>query len=67
MSSFSCPHLNTETSFCIKLNVDCVPGRKGCVLTRKFEFAIPAEDRIKPKSTDKDYFKNLVSKSNKKK
>lgn len=49
MSSFSCPHLNTESIFCIKLNVDCVPGRKGCVLTRKFQFAVPAEERIKNK------------------
>jgi len=49
MSSFSCPHLNSETNFCIKLNVDCVPGIKGCVLTRKFHFAFPAEDRIKQK------------------
>ena len=49
MSSFSCPHLNTETDFCIKLNVDCVPGRKGCVLNRKFQFAFSPEDRIKKK------------------
>jgi hypothetical protein len=53
MSSFSCPHLNTETNFCIKLNVDCVPGRKGCVLTRKFQFAIPAEERIKNQNESK--------------
>jgi hypothetical protein len=46
MSSFSCPHLDIEKTFCIKLNVDCVPGRKGCVLNRKFQFAIPAEKRI---------------------
>jgi len=49
MSSFSCPHLDAEKVFCIKLNVDCVPGRKGCVLNRKFQFAIPAEERIKVK------------------
>ena len=47
MSSFSCPHLSTENNFCIKLSVECIPGRKGCVLNRKFQFAIPAEDRIK--------------------
>ncbi len=51
MSSFSCPHLEFEKTFCIKLNVDCVPGRKGCVLNRKFQFAVPAEDRIKIKPT----------------
>lgn len=49
MSSFSCPHLNTEKDFCIKLDVDCVPGRKGCVLTRKFQFAFPAKERIENK------------------
>ncbi|MCW8849850.1 MAG: hypothetical protein OQJ81_07720 [Melioribacteraceae bacterium] len=50
MSSFSCPHLDSENTFCIKLNVDCVPGRKGCVLNRKFQFAFPPEDRIKNKN-----------------
>lgn len=49
MSSFSCPHINTEKDFCIKLDVDCVPGRKGCVLTRKFQFAFPAKERIENK------------------
>lgn len=53
MSSFSCPFLETENTFCIKLNVDCVPGRKGCVLNRKFQFAIPAEERIKNKEKNK--------------
>ena len=53
MSSFSCPHLEVENTFCIKLNVDCVPGRKGCVLNRKFQFAIPAEERIKKKQNSK--------------
>jgi hypothetical protein len=54
MSSFSCPHLDIEKTFCIKINVDCVPGRKGCVLNRKFQFAIPAEKRIIMKEqTDK--------------
>ncbi|NWF89437.1 MAG: hypothetical protein HXY50_08235 [Ignavibacteriaceae bacterium] len=47
MSSFSCPHLNTETTYCNKLNVDCIPGRKGCVLAGKYQFAVPAEERIK--------------------
>ncbi len=53
MSSFSCPHLESETTHCIKLKVDCVPGRKGCVLNRKFQFAIPAEERIKIKKETK--------------
>jgi len=55
MSSFSCPHLNTESTFCIMLNVDCVPGRKGCVLTRKFQFAVPAEERIKQKESRNNF------------
>ena len=52
MSSFSCPHLDSEKDFCIKLNVVCVPGRKGCVLTKKFQFAIPADERVKNKILD---------------
>jgi hypothetical protein len=47
MNSFSCPHLNIKENFCIRLKTDCVPGRKGCVLHNRFEFAIPAEERIK--------------------
>ena len=48
MSSFSCPHLNIENGYCIMLNVDCVPGRKGCVISsRKFKFAFPPENRLK--------------------
>lgn len=50
MSSFSCPHLEIEKTFCIKLNVDCVPGRKGCVLNKKFQFAFSAEARVKNKN-----------------
>lgn len=47
MSSFSCPHIEFEKNYCFRLKVDCVPGRKGCVLNKKFVFAIPAEERIK--------------------
>lgn len=47
MSSFSCPHLEFEKTLCIRLKADCVPGRKGCVLNKKFVFAVPAEERIK--------------------
>lgn len=53
MSSFSCPHIESENIFCIKLKTDCVPGRKGCVLTPKFQFAIPAEERIKSRKSIK--------------
>jgi len=47
MSSFSCPHLKLESTYCLRLKIDCVPGRNGCVLNKKFQFAVPAEDRIK--------------------
>lgn len=53
MSSFSCPHLEFEKEFCIRLNLDCVPGRKGCVLKNKYSFALPVEERIKIKSLSK--------------
>lgn len=47
MSSFSCPHLDTKNTFCIRLKTDCVPGRPGCVLGKKYTFAVPAEERIR--------------------
>lgn len=49
MSSFSCPYLDSEKDNCIRLKEDCVPGRKGCVLIGKVEFAVSAEERIKKK------------------
>lgn len=52
MSSFSCPHIDPN-SFCQKLKVDCVPGRKGCILSNKVSFAIPADKRKMPKEQDK--------------
>lgn len=47
MSSFSCPHIDSLGTSCIRLKTDCVPGRKGCVLGKKYVFAVPAEERIK--------------------
>jgi len=47
MSSFSCPHLDIKNNFCLRIKTDCVPGRAGCVLGKKFSFAIPAEERIR--------------------
>lgn len=52
MSSFSCPHIDAS-SFCNRLNVDCIPGRKGCVLGKKVSFAIPAEKRKLPHELEK--------------
>lgn len=39
MSSFSCPHLDLEFNKCSRLQKDCIPGRTGCVLSGKVEFA----------------------------
>lgn len=53
MSSFSCPHLDTKETYCIRLKTECVPGRAGCVLKGRFVFAIPAEKRIQPDEKSK--------------
>jgi len=49
MSSFSCPHLDTKETYCIRLKKECIPGRVGCVLKGRFIFAVPAEKRITEK------------------
>ena len=39
-------------AFCLRLKVDCIPGRPGCVLGRKTGFAFSLEERLaanKPK------------------
>lgn len=51
MSSFSCPHLNTKDALCIRLKTECIPGRKGCVLTKNFEFVVKADQRIPRKDS----------------
>jgi hypothetical protein len=53
MSSFSCPHYETEADQCRRLAADCVPGRLGCVLARNSVFAVPAEQRIREKESAK--------------
>jgi hypothetical protein len=45
--SFSCPHFCPDEDHCLRLKTDCVPGRKGCVLEGKAEFAVPAEERVR--------------------
>jgi len=45
--SFFCPHFQMEGDRCAKLNAECVPGRPGCVLRGKVDFATPAEERLK--------------------
>jgi hypothetical protein len=51
--SFSCPHLRLEDEHCLRLNVDCVPGRRGCVLAGKAVFAVPAEERVRQREEEK--------------
>ena len=53
MSSYSCPHLDLETGWCHRLNADCVPGRKGCVLYGKVSFVVPAEERVRALEEEK--------------
>jgi hypothetical protein len=43
--SFSCPHLRPDDEHCRRLNIDCIPGRRGCVLERAEESAAPTEPR----------------------
>ncbi len=51
--SFSCPHFDPDRDFCLRLNTDCVPGRKGCVLVGKAVFAVPVEERLREKELEK--------------
>jgi hypothetical protein len=50
--SFSCPHFKPD-NFCVRLNTDCVPGRRGCVLPASTVFAVPAEERVRLLETEK--------------
>ncbi len=49
MCSFSCPHLQMEEDFCMRVQAECVPGRPGCVLRHNSVFAIPWEQRLEEK------------------
>jgi hypothetical protein len=46
MSSFACPHFDAANHWCLRLNADCVPGRRGCVLAGKATFIFPPEERV---------------------
>lgn len=46
MSSWSCPHFDDRNDWCQRLNVACVPGRKGCVLPSNLQFAVPPDERV---------------------
>jgi hypothetical protein len=53
VSAFSCPNLDLDREFCLKVQTDCVPGRPGCVLRTNSVFAVPAEERIRQKEEAK--------------
>lgn len=50
--SFSCPHFRPDDEACLRLNTDCVPGRRGCVI-KDAVFAVPAEVRVREKEEEK--------------
>jgi hypothetical protein len=52
--SFSCPHLRPGDEHCHRLNIDCVPGRRGCVLERGAESTAPADPREPGRDEEKD-------------
>jgi hypothetical protein len=45
--TFTCPHLDPTSDWCLLLRTDCVPGRPGCVLRKTSHFLVPVEDRIR--------------------
>jgi hypothetical protein len=51
--SFSGPHFRPDDEHCVLLKTDCVPGRPGCVIGGKTEFAVPVEQRIREREEEK--------------
>lgn len=47
--SFFCPHFDQETNGCTRLKVECVPGRRGCVLRGKVQFLTDPDERVAKK------------------
>jgi hypothetical protein len=45
--SFFCPHFDAKADLCMRINVECVPGRPGCVLVGKVTFMESAAARVK--------------------
>jgi hypothetical protein len=43
--SFFCAHLDHPSEQCLKLKVECVPGRRGCVLRGKVTFLEDPDER----------------------
>ncbi len=44
--SFFCAHLDHPSEQCLKLKVECVPGRRGCVLRGKVKFLEDPDQRV---------------------
>lgn len=53
MSSFSCPHFDLANDWCLRLNADCVPGRRGCVLGGRARFIVSAEERVREREAQR--------------
>jgi hypothetical protein len=49
--SFSCPHFDPDRDYCRLLKTDCVPGRRGCVLSG-YTFAVPVEQRLRDRAEE---------------
>lgn len=50
--SFACPHFDMARDYCLRLKTDCVPGRRGCVLSGS-QFAVPPDVRLQQKEEEK--------------
>lgn len=48
--SFSCPHLDLNRDWCLRLDKVCVPGRAGCVI--KTACSPPAEERVRERAEE---------------
>lgn len=44
--TFSCKNYDYNEDKCLKLNVECVPGRRGCVLEGKVRVSEDLEKRL---------------------
>lgn len=51
--SFSCPHFRLNDEWCLRLNTDCIPGRRGCILPKDTVYAVPPEVRVREKEEEK--------------
>ncbi len=50
--SFACPHFDMARDYCLRLKTDCIPGRRGCVLSGS-QFAVDPEVRVQEKEREK--------------